>query len=328
MILLGSQALNFYIPINRKMHDWDFLVSQEGWDKFFIVFHSFLVKSLPSQKTAIFDIKGQIVEIHLPVDPTDFLLLENKNHINLDNAFGDFKLPSLQILFDIKKATSLYIDEPKHKHDLDLIKNSMFYKLLNNDTDFFKLRAKETEERVYKQNKVKYDFFHKYHIPEYIMHDRLHDMIAELIDITIPTYKRITVAETDISEELFNKLTHEQKVSLLAEEVLVLNLERWFIPQMIENGINYKLVSYFYNNNEAMPTYSILKHVCLTGLKGEAEYITKFAKDNFFEIELKWIQYKEMIKSKKDFPDWFFEELYNLRTKYKNNEKIGLHHND
>jgi hypothetical protein len=325
MILIGSRALNHYMDLNRPMHDWDFIMDEYELTTFDSLYKHYKVKE--TNYSIIYDIQGNIVEIRNPknLDPTDKELLE------LNQYCGEFYtetpflcravVPKIQFLYDIKKSTKLCIDEPKHSHDLNLIEKHFDIHL---ETNFFKRRLAETKERTDKSNKVKYDFFHKYHIPEYVLHDRLHDMIADLLDMNYPTYKRITVADTDISEELFNKLTHEQKISLMMEESLVLNLERWFIPQMVENGINYRLIDKFYNNNEAMPTYLILKHVCVKGLKGEADYITKFSRLHFFEIEKEWIKAKEKIKSKKGFPTWFFNELFELRKQYKQGNKVGI----
>lgn len=325
MIVIGSIALNFHIPLKRKIHDIDLLGTQEEFDDFYKTWGNCLVKN--TKYSYIFDIEGAIVEFRNPsdLDETDLVLLGEyykKPYQYIDTIYGKLIVPELEVLYDIKKATIAFINEPKHLYDFDLIKDAIG---IQKDTSFYKQRLEETRQRSEQSGKKLYDFFHKYHIPEYILHDRLHEIFVDLLDITIPTYKRITTAETDIAEELFNKLTHEQKVSLMVEESLVLNLERWFVPQMVENGINYKLIDHFYNNNEAMPTYKILKHVNLTGLKGEAKYITDFGKANFFEIEKSWIAAKEKIKAKGGFPGWFFQELFNLREKYKKGEKIGFH---
>lgn len=323
MILIGSRALNYYIPLDRVMHDWDILMTRNEFSGFDFQYSEYLVKN--TKASSIYDINGQIVEVINPEswEDTDKQLLQSRHENYIDSEFGTLCIPSIQILFDIKLATANHIDEPKHKHDMHLIEQhfNIEYK-----TKFFIERNAEIEHRVAKSNKVMYDFFHKYHIPEYVLHDRLHDMISDLLDQNMPTYKRITVAETDISEELFNKLTHNQKVSLMVEESLVLNLERWFIPQMIEKGINHRLIDMFYNNNEAMPTYKILKHVNLTGLKGEAKYITDFGKANFFEIELMWQIAKKIIKGKGGFPSSFFNELFKLREDFKQGKQVGYHH--
>lgn len=329
MILIGSQALNYYKKLDRKLHDWDLLGTPDEIDKFNKTWGKYLVKS--TDYSFIYDINGKIVEVRNPatLDETDHILIKySLGNPHMDTFFGRVYIPSIQFLHDLKRATAEYIKEPKHYYDLTFIIQNWGPGTSGNldlDSEFYRKRLQETKFRIEKSGKKLYDFFHKYHIPEYILHDRLHDMIADLLDLNIPTYKRITVAETDIAEDLFNKLTHEQKVNLMMEESLVLNLERWFIPQMIENGINYKLIDHFYNNNEAMPTYLILKHVNLKGLKGEKEYIVNFGKNNFFEIEKAWIEAKEKIKAKGGFPSWFFQELFDLRDKYKKGEKIGFH---
>ncbi len=319
MILIGSQALNFYVPLQRKMHDYDFIAQEHELKEFDDRYGEFHVKT--TDYSFLYDINGTIVEIRNPktLEPTDKELLYNDWLMGVRKTqFGYVKLPSVQKLYDIKKSTALCIDEPKHHHDVKLIEDLF---VVAQDTPFFQDRLQETMERVNKSTKIKHDFFHKYHIPEYILHDRLHDMIADLLDIPLATYKRTISADVERSEGLFNNLSHEQKVSLMVEESLVLNLERWFIPQMVENGINYKLIDMFYNNNEAMPTYLILKHCNVTGLKGEAKWVTDFSKANFFEIENSWIVAKEKIKVKGGFPSWFFDELFKQRKQYKELKK-------
>lgn len=325
MILIGSQALNHYIALDRKLHDWDFIMTAEELERFNSSYSKYLVKE--TEYSLVYDINGEIVEIRNPktLDESDKHLLEMYFLPETKTPFGLVTLPSINTLYEIKKATALCIEEPKHKYDLAAMEKEFPSQLVFNpntknfygNSEFFNKRLNEIKARQEKATKIKHDFFHKYHIPEYVLHDRLHEMFADLLSITIPTYQRITVAETDISEELFNKLTHEQKISLMVEEVLVLNMERWLIPQMVENGINHRLVDMFYNNNEAMPTYLILKHVCITGLKGEQKYITDFSKVNFFEIEKEWIKAKEKIMIKGGLPEWFFRELFELRKKYR-----------
>ncbi len=318
MILIGSHALNFYIPLTRKRHDYDFMMGEDEFNLFHCGYKSYLVKE--TAYSNIYDIDGRIVEVRnlKTLDPTDKIIFADCQEAAflVATPFGPARIPRLSIIYDMKKATALCIDEPKHKFDLDLM-NRCYPEFEQTNSEFFQLRLKETQARVAKSDKIKHDFFHKYHIPEYIKHDLLHLELAELLNLNIPTYQRITTAETDISEELFNKLTHQQKISLMVEEVLVLNLERWYVPQNVENGINYKLIDKFWNNNEAMPTYLILKHVCLTGLKGETKYITDFGKANFFEIENEWIKAKEKIKSKGGFSSQFYNELFKARDKYK-----------
>lgn len=327
MIFIGSRALKNYINLNRKLHDWDFLMTLEEIGDFNRKYLKYQVKS--TSHSLVYDILGEIVEVTNPenLDYSDKILLRTKYRQIVETPFGSCYLPQIETLYDIKKATALFIEEPKHKHDQQLIEIA-YPHLKDVETGFFEMRRDEIKNRIAKSNKVMYDFFHNEKIskiPEYILHDRLHIIISDLLGLSIPTYQRITTAETDISENLFNKLTHKQKIDLMVEESLVLNLERWMVPQFVEQGINYRLIDMFYNNNEAMPTYKILKHVNLTGLKGEAKYITDFGKANFFEIEKEWIAAKEKIKCVGGFPKSFFEELFALREKFKRGVEIGYH---
>lgn len=332
MLLVGSHALNAYLPMNRVLHDWDFWMADSEYEEFRKKYKEFLVKETP--KSSIFDIEGKIFEIkdESKFDPTDKIIFEENlfSSKKIQTPLGIAIVPDIQTIYDMKKATAKCIDEWKHQYDLNLMKKHFTFKA----TELFKQRLKETQERVEKSKKNKFSFFHKNAhfekkiatIPEYIEHDYLHDIIADLIDIDMPTYKRITTGDYKISEEQFNKLTYAQKISLMVEETLVLCLERWFIPQMIENGINHRLIDKFYDNNEASPTYMLLKHVNIKGLVGEAEYITNFARENFNIIEKKFFYEKKNIKLKNGFPIHLYDQIFDLRERYRNGEKVGLHH--
>lgn len=329
MLVVGSIALKYWLnDIGRTIHDYDIWMSNEEFNRFCNDYYKFEIKE--AKYSYLFEIDKKIYEIkpYYKMEETDKLIFDNSTNktFQVDIPYiGMCFVACPQTVYDMKKAT-LHggITEPKHSYDFNLLEANAHKYFFKRNSDIFKLRLEETKKRVASEKKVKYDFFHKYHIPEYVVHDDLHVMIADLIDLKIPTYQKITTAETDISEELFNNLSHHEKLSLMVEESLVLALERWFIPQMIENGINHKLIDMFYNNNEGLPTYRILQHCCITGLKGEAEYITKFSRENFFEIEKLWIQYKSTIANKKGFPSWFFNQLFELRDKYKKGEKVAL----
>lgn len=53
-------------------------------------------------------------------------------------------------------------------------------------------------------------------------------------------------------------------------------------------------------------------------------YLVNFFNENFFEIELKWQEYKDIIKSKGGFPMSFYEEIFELRKRYKAGEKVSI----
>lgn len=324
MLLIGSKALQFYIPdLGRVTHDWDLLCSEEEYADIKKRFGTKIVKETPS--STLFEVNDEVIEVKdtSRFDRTDHtLFLTKSNHVNqLATPFGDASVTGVAMLYDIKWATAKVLDEPKHLYDLELMEKFFAFDR-KFETRFFQERLLETQLRVGNSRRVKKDFFHEYHIPEYIYHDELHEIIADLMDIKLPTYIRTIDSVVHRSQELFENLTHDQKISLMVEETLVLNLERWFIPQMVENGINYQLIEMFYNNNEGLPTYKILKHCNMTGLKGEAKWVTDFAKANFFEIEKKWQEAKAQIKSKGGFPAHFFNRLFKLREDFKQGKQV------
>lgn len=334
MILVGSKALAAYITVSRPLHDMDLWMSTIEYAEFRSKYISYLVKETPG--SYIYDFGNEIVEIKVEdqFELTDRLIYNRAvdSKIYLSTCFGVCYLPDIQILYDMKCATEACIKEWKHSFDRILMKNKYFY--LQENTELYKMRLQETKDRLDLSRKNKYAFFHKTSykdekiatIPEYVVHDKLHEMIADLIGLKIPSYIKTINGDTETVKELWDKLPYDEKVSLMAEESLVLALERWFIPQMVENGINYRLLNKFYNNNEAMPTYMILKHVNLVGLKGEQDYVTQFGKDNFNKIETKWIEYKDKIKVNGGFPTWMYDEIFLARDKYRNGEKVGIHH--
>lgn len=319
MLLIGSKALQYFIPdLGRVTHDWDLLCSAEEFAELETKYGSKKVKETAS--SILYEIDGEIFEVKdsSRFNETDGTLYHTKanRYLTKNTPIGEAFVTEIAFLYDMKWATALVLEEPKHFYDLELMeKHFKFGREFK--TKFFEKRLAEAQERVAKSRAVKKEFFHEYHIPEYVYHDELHELIADLLDIKVPTYIRTIDSDVHRSEELFNNLTHEQKISLMVEETLVLNLERWFIPQMVENGINYRLIDMFYNNNEGLPTYKILKHCNLTGLKGEAKWVTDYSKAHFFEIEKEWQLAKAKIKEKGGFPSQFFDRLFKLRDDFK-----------
>lgn len=331
MLLVGSKALEHYIKLDRVIHDWDLWMTEPEFCKFLNEYQSFLVKTTPH--STLFDINGSIVEIthEKQFEPTDVEIFESALGEPINTPFGYAIVPDIQTLFDMKLSTFNCMPEWKHDYDSKLIAKNFSVEL---NTDLYNKRLIETKTRIERSKKNLYGFFHKNThketkiatIPEYIVHDRLHEMIADLIGLNIPTYIKTINGDYQTDMNMFNKLSHELKVSLMAEESLVLALERWFIPQMVENGINYRLIEKFYNNNEAGPTYALLKHVNIKGLIGEEPEIVQFGRDNFADIEKSWIAMKEKIKANGGLSQWFYNEIFAAREKYRKGEKVGIHH--
>ena len=336
MLLVGSKALQAYLPLNRIIHDIDLWMTNVEFDDFNKKYVKYKVKETPY--TVLYDVLGSIVEVkpESKFTPNDKKIFQDSlflNNRNIYTDFGEVRVPNIQTIYDMKKATALCIDEWKHHYDLNLIESN--YNICQN-TDLFLERLKETKKRIEKSKNNKFSFFHKNQlkdqkiatIPEYIEHDYLHEIVSDLLNMSIPTYKKIICADTDVSEKQFNKLSYAEKISLMVEETLVLCLERWIIPQMIENGINYRITEEFYNNNEASTSYLILKHVNIRGLIGEKPYITQFGRNNFNQIEKMFFWAKNEIKHKNGFPIDMYNRVFDLRRRYKVGEKVGLHNKE
>lgn len=337
MLLVGSKALQAYMPVDRIIHDWDIWMSRTEFNQFLVKNTQFLVKETAS--SFVFDIHGEIVEIKTEQQftPNDRKIWEltmfDPHHNKIETPWGTCRVPSIDIIYDMKCATAACIDEWKHHYDKKKIEEGYPCSIQQN-SELFQERLVETKTRVEKSKKNLHGFFHKNShnetkiatIPEYIAHDRLHELISDLTTGSVPTYTRIVTGDYKPDIELFRKLTFMQKVDLMVEESLVLALERWFIPQMVERGINHKLIDRFFSNNEASPTYMLLKHVNIKGLIGEEPEITEFGRSHFNVIEKRWVVYKQKILSAGGFPKWFFDELFVLREKYNKGEKVGLHH--
>jgi hypothetical protein len=333
VLLVGSKALQTYMPLGRIIHDWDLWMSEFEYNQFLETHKEYLVKETPG--SSLFDIYGTIAEIKRESQfaTTDWIIWNESLFSSkyVETPFGKARVPDIQIIYDMKAATYQCIPEWKHKYDKELIEKRY---PISADTKLYRDRLAETYRRVEESKKNKHSFFHRSSyqeekiatIPEYIVHDKLHEMIADLIGKPIPTYVRMIKGDVEINVEAFRNLTYAQKIDLMVEESLVLALERWFIPQMVENGINYKLIPKFYSNNEASPSYLLLKHVNIKGLKGEHPEIVQFGRDNFAEIEKKWIWCKDQIRGNGGFPQHFYNELFDLREKYRKGEKVGIHH--
>jgi len=332
MLVVGSKALEYYIKPDRIIHDLDLWMSDSEFNTFNDKYKEYMVKATPS--AILFDIKGSVVEVKpkSKFAPTDRKIWDRSYQESIFTPYGIVFVPDIQTIYDMKAATAQCIHEWKHTYDLALIEKNF---IIQRDTALYTERLYETRTRIELSKKNKYKFFHKNQyeeqkiamIPEYIIHDNIHYMIADLIDQNIPTYEKTINGDTETDLEMFKALPYELKVSLMAEESLVLALERWFIPQMVENGISYKLIPRFYSNNEASPTYSLLKHVNIKGLIGEEPEIVQFGRDNFAEIEKAWVAMKAKILKRGGFPQWFYDEIVEARNKYVKGEKIGLHHN-
>ena len=77
MLLVGSHALQCYMPVNRVLHDWDIWVTDDMYDELMVKYKDFMVKETPH--CTIFDIHGKIFEVkpRSKFELTDSLIFDN-----------------------------------------------------------------------------------------------------------------------------------------------------------------------------------------------------------------------------------------------------------
>lgn len=225
----------------------------------------------------------------------------------------------IEVLYSLKKA-HIHFPIKFRKHIMDLM--YMRYKLreklgitldqdLNAESDLLdhfpaltEMHFRETEKRrgklkTPKMAESKAQFFgkSKNYVKSYYVHDNMHLAMAHDQD---PIYLRILKeeAEVETDHELWKKLTIQQRIWCVLEEVYVIALERKILPQMFEEQVDK-----YYTPEEAFDW--ALMRVCTTLCDG---FFRDFAVRAFDEINK---QYNP------DYVKTFFNNIY----KYEPNQK-------
>lgn len=292
MVLVGSHALSKYVNLDRKLNDWDFWVT--SWEEL----PTYFKQNKPvkdSENSKVYLTEHGIVDIVKIKDETDKEIYKRSFH-NVETPFGEFHYPGIADLSVIAEVSAECYDRVKYKSDLLKLKSvhNFNYSILS----LYTRRLEETRNRINSSNKAKYEFFHKYELPEHIEHDLLHVFAAEHMNLPKPTYELFIDGETTPSEQFFNNLPHELKISRFIEESMVLSWERWLVPNMFKSGVFNKKIfaTYFQLDNVNSPARRLLNHVCLKGLRDEPRFMCNFGTQNFPEIENKYLTTIESLK--------------------------------
>lgn len=291
MLLVGSQALSIYTDLNRRIGDYDFWV--KDWNDL-----PEKIKKLKPVKTTdmvkMFLYNGKIIDVVKIKDETD-LTIFNRSKTKTKVLGFEVSYPSIEDLYVMTKVSSEIHDRVKYSFDLKTL-NQRFN--IEPDKDLYSKRYAETKNRVDASVGNKYEFFHKYDLPEHIEHDLLHVWVADFMELSRPTYELFIEGDTTPNEEFFNNLPRDYRISRFVEESLVLSFERWLIPKMVQHGIyNTKILNFFFDlDNPACPPRKLLNHVCFRGLRDEPKFMSKFGTENFGEIEQKYLKTVESLK--------------------------------
>jgi hypothetical protein len=303
MIIIGSRALNTYIPLSRvtEKTDYDVIMSAEEfrvWSKMFRSRIQTLLPRSPKKFKASMQGNGHTVYYEIEIaeegDSNQFLLDNHIDTINqysrLQGFFGeDLLVPRLPYLYLTKKSHLIYpVHFEKNIEDYHLIKNSQTMKAFKVDEisqEYYDLRRQEAVQRygqkTPKLNVTTEDFFSsKLNVPNYFVHDNIHEMVAHF-DKPIFTMMQKDSSKAWCERDLFDKLSREYQVKCVMEEAYTIALERYIIPQ-VDND--------FIDPHEAYKR--AVKRICTTLTSG---WFREFAIENYKTV-LEWYD-KDYVKN-------------------------------
>lgn len=231
MIIIGSNALDYWIDIYRIPKDIDIIVTEEEKDLFFKKHRNniqyFVKKSNCKYKCKFKNGMKYEIEIQGINDSSALILSEiNKNYkleINNDVYF----VPTLDILLSLKMSSlNFNINWYKNMDDYYLI-----LKYTNNyNQKIYEERKKEITERVINTNKSNDEFFNQSQakIKRIYQHDSIHESIAYY---DVPLFNKIKYDSTKAycSKKLFNKLSFDDKIKCVKEEIFAIAIERFVL---------------------------------------------------------------------------------------------------
>lgn len=269
MLLIGSRAEKFWHPeIDVKENaDWDVIAYIEELE--------FLGRNLnPDAKT-------------WRIGPYEFHNARFLNNQVFEVLYGtrqtvfgpELGITRIQVSFSVCSSKGLAILKRSHMHRKGkFAKNIRHYQYLDKDFDEDDLGVLRDRTRMTKEvfgdktpnMELTVDEFFDDYVTKHINHDLVHTVVGYY---DTPLYKTCQRDPTivRIEEDLWDQLSHEDKVKMVREEAYVISLERWVIPE--------------YNKGREYPVRfafdKALERIC-TNLCGG--FFRDFAIDNWYEI--------------------------------------------
>lgn len=235
----GSHALKQYIQLDREPVDIDVIATMEHFDAFVkwveAKYNTCRMSVLPTSDRHMVAkfANGMIVDgeiAHEGQSGHDLLLLEEK--LNPGSMFV-----SLYGMYALKMSHRYLKNSPhflKTMNDIHAMRHHRSIALRYNTEipteyrDWFVKREKETYTYAHPKLNVKSKQFFSGDAVNYVYdHDSIHRAIA-LEDR--PAYTRFLVDEVKVSRDLWNELPYLHKIHAVAEESMVLAIERSLVP--------------------------------------------------------------------------------------------------
>lgn len=283
-IVIGSTAMKYHFPdFPRVSMDRDIIIRKSDFQE--VVNYSYEVKMDIDKIKYAENGLSAIVKFSTDPVPYEYLFADGQKSLEiiLDHLSDDSGYASPEVLYSIKKAHIHFpIKFDKHIQDLMFLRGKLRKKMgldiqedLSAESDLVdhfpaltELHLKETEKRLGKlrtpkMDQTKEEFFgkSKNYVRSYYEHDNMHLAISEM-HTDKPIYLRILKdgSEVETDHEKWKKLTVQEKIWCVLEEVYVIALERKVLPWMFDPA-DPKEVKY-YSPEEAFDW--ALMRVCTT----------------------------------------------------------------
>lgn len=287
-LLVGSKALQINgIKTNRDPQDIDIITSWTGFD-----LHNTPNVNIDDQESESNKFILNYCESQKKILMTVKIPTKNQGEYIIAHV------APLPVLKALKLSCVGLVNKPKHQLDLKLLEDVDSFEL----EAFIKLRRKEIEKR----NKNSLKFLNKFEITRYIPHDELHEYINKN-----PIYKKVVNKKMLLDESLFNRLTHEEKLLLLKEEMIVLGLERELIYSIKKHSIMSEIYINKFLDTESSESsfwYWLAKLASPNEIKDNPIWFSNWILDNYHshvdELKVYW---KSEIN---ELPIKFWEKIF------------------
>lgn len=327
LYLVGSHALKHYgVDLGRPLGDVDLFSDRPI--KYDNLQGLHLTKVKDTEKGEIYQLlfcSDIVIDLfHKNLWDTDRLFLNSihgeHKKINIKSYIFSVIVAPKEVLYIMYKTTAEVYKDEKSVRDFETIQKA--WPNFSYRHELYTQRLKETQDYY---DKTKKQFFEQHGVRQFIDHDKIHQMVSNMYGYNsyTPKYKLILKSQesTEIDINKFKEMSNNTRISILAEEVVTLLFERYFIYNTVTKGFKDSYVKAFFNNGKHSITNQLVHHVCERGLRGEHPEIIDFAGRNVLEIKKEVNRIKKQLKGK-PLPTWFLEELEQARNKYEKEEEI------
>lgn len=264
-LLVGSTALEYWVPNVKLSSDVDIFVTKADHDK---IMNLSIDKIVIKNKTKAYYKIGDVnLDITIANDDSTLEFIDLNQSMPIITYAGiDCHVASIESLLALKRSHRFWpINWFKTIRDYHALKS----KIILSD-DMIKLSDKRAGEKIQfktKLNMLNSDFFDKsqQYVSRIYDHDSIHRAVA-FYDTPLFEQCKNDKSKAMLDKSLFDDLSFHDKCKLVQEEAFVIALERYIIPDNVDTVVAFK---------------KAMRRICTTLTSG---WFREFAVDNYFEI--------------------------------------------